>query len=244
MTLRIVRPIRGHWSTSENAPTWLADVVLDLSIFKPSILTTTFSAHAVGLAGGTGIYFVATGGVPESVSYVPAAFVAQDGPYDGPIVGANAEGTIAANGPRLLHLVACSTDGQPVELSEVVVTIEGEAATAPTEGQPATAILDLSEAGVTAWLSTATLLSSIDCSWPGTGSPMGALSIELTSDPSDTSRVVMAAGSVALAGTAGRACFDLDTCEPYARVRYTWSLGGGGAALTIVVNEKPWPSLT
>ena len=243
MTLRLVRPMRGHWSTSETSPQWLADVVLDLTIFTPSILTTTFAANAV-ISGGGGVYFVATGGVPESVSYVPAAFVAQDVPYDGPIVGANAQGTIAANGPRLLHLVAASTDSQPVEISDVVLTIEGEAATVPAEGQPTTAMLDLSESGVTAWLSTATLLSSIDCSWPGTGSPMGALSIELTSDPSDTSRVVMAPGGVALSGVAGRACFDLDTCEPYVRVRYVQSLGGGGAALTIVVNEKPWPSLT
>ena len=244
MSLQLVRPIRGHWSTSENAPTWLADVVLDLSIFKPSILTTTFAAHAVVLAGGTGIYFVSTGGAPESASYAQAAFVAQDGPYDGPIVGANAEGTIAANGPRIVHLVALSTNGQPVEISDVVLTIEGEAATVPTEGQPTTAMLDLSESGVTAWLSTATLLSSIDCSWPETAN-YGTLSIELTSDPTDTTRVAVVPGGVTLSGVAGRAVFDLGTCEPYARVRYTWSYGGGGGgAITIVVNEKPWPSLT
>jgi len=244
VTLQLVRQIRGHWSTSETAPQWLADVVLDLSIFMPSILTTTFAANAVVLSGGGGVYFVGTGGAPESYGTAPAAFVTQAGPYNGPIIGANAQGTIAANGPRVLHLVAASTDGQPVEIDDVVLTIEGEAATAQTEGQPTTAMMDLSESGVTAWLPLVTLLSSIDCSWPDTGSPHGTLSIELTSDPTDTTRVAMAPGGVTLSGVAGRACFDLGTCEPYARVRYTWSLGGGGAALTIVVNEKPWPSLT
>ena len=113
MTLRIVRPIPGHWSTSETAPQWLADVVLDLSIFMPSILTTTFAANAVVLFGGGSIYFTGTGGAPESYGTAPAAFVTQAGPHDGPIIGANAQGTIAANGPRILHLVAASTDGQP-----------------------------------------------------------------------------------------------------------------------------------
>ena len=126
MTLQLVRQIRGHWSTSETAPQWLADVVLDLSIFMPSILTTTFAANAVVLSGGGGVYFVGTGGAPESYGTASAAFVTQAGPFDGPIIGANAQGTIAANGPRVLHLVAASTDGQPVEISDVVLTIEGE----------------------------------------------------------------------------------------------------------------------
>ena len=68
MTLQLVRSIRGHWATNEAAPTWLADVVLDLSVFEPAILTTTFTGHAVVLAGGTGICFLATGG-QQSVRY-------------------------------------------------------------------------------------------------------------------------------------------------------------------------------
>lgn len=105
--------------------------------------------------------------------------------------------------------------------------------------------LSMAESGVTDWFPLLMLHSSIDCAWPATGTPIGTLSIELTSDPTDATRVVVVdTGNFVPAptqpsGTADRTVFDdLRTCESHGRVRYTKTSGGTGATLTVTVNGK------
>ena len=109
-----------------------------------------------------------------------------------------------------------------------------------------TATLDMSVSGVTAWLPLDKQYNGFDFAWPATGAPAGTISVELTSDATDLTRVVVVDTSAFSAaptqptGAANRTCWDsVRTCEPYARVRYVPSGStGAGATLSIVITGK------
>ena len=112
---------------------------------------------------------------------------------------------------------------------------------------PSTQILTLgmSTSGVTGWFPMEKLNTGIDCAWPATGTPIGVISVELTSNPADlTTVVVVSSASMSPAptqpsGDADRTCWDnIKTCEPYGRVRYVRTSGGASATMTITVNGK------
>lgn len=108
-----------------------------------------------------------------------------------------------------------------------------------------TSSLDMSVSGVTAWLPLEKANNGFDFAWPATGTPIGTISIELTSNPADLTNVVLVDTSnfgtppTQPTGAANRTCWDVvRTCEPYARVRYVAGSGGTGATLTITITGK------
>ena len=105
--------------------------------------------------------------------------------------------------------------------------------------------LDMSVSGVTDWFDMEKLNTGIDLVWPATGTPIGVVSVELTSDKTDLTNVVVVSSSsmspapTQPSGGADRTCWDnIKTCEPYGRVRYACTSGGTGATMTITVNGK------
>ena len=117
------RALPGHWSTTETSSTWLADLVLDLSTFPPGWLEVTFAADVIVPSDEQGYFALNTGGTPQTIGDTSAASVNQNGPYTGTITGTCNSGIIATTDPAILHLVALCNNGQPVEISSVVVAI-------------------------------------------------------------------------------------------------------------------------
>ena len=123
MITSLTRALTGHWSTTETTGAWLADILLDLSAFTPGGLTVTFTADVVVQAGSQGIFVLGAGGNPQELGSSGAAATSKNGPYTGSITAPNSIGITATAGPDILHLIAESADGQPVEISNVVIAI-------------------------------------------------------------------------------------------------------------------------
>ena len=123
MITSLTRALTGHWLTTEPGGVWLADMALDLSAFQPGGLTVTFTADVVVHFEGEGVFALGAGGAPQTNGTTGAAFKIQSGPYRGSITAPSSAGIVATSGPDILHLIAASADGKPVEISNVVVTI-------------------------------------------------------------------------------------------------------------------------
>jgi len=124
MITSLTRSLSGHWTTTETTPgAWLADILLDLSAFTPGALSVSFTANVVVQAGSQGVFVLGAGGNPQELGSTGAAATSLNGPYGGSITAPNSIGITADAGPDILHLIAESSDGQPVEISNVVITI-------------------------------------------------------------------------------------------------------------------------
>lgn len=121
MITSLTRALSGHWTTTETTGAWLADILLDLSAFTPGTLEVMFSCDVV-VAGSQGVFVLGAGGNPQEPGSTGAANVSMNGPYNGATYTQWGNCTATA-GPDILHLIAESSDGQPVEISNVVITI-------------------------------------------------------------------------------------------------------------------------
>jgi hypothetical protein len=101
--------------------------------------------------------------------------------------------------------------------------------------------LPMTASGVTPWFVLPEWAEGFDFAWPA--GPVGTISVELTSDKSDLTRVVVVNGAngnpapTQPTGAADRTYWGLATGEPFARVRLVLSSAGAGV-LVITVNGK------
>jgi hypothetical protein len=94
---------------------------------------------------------------------------------------------------------------------------------------------DMSHALTSQAIYSTQLACSIQLSWPSTGSPVGTIGVEVSSDGVKWDTVSFATADVTVTqptGTAGSTTINLsDFYEPYIHVIYTPTSGGTGAAL-------------
>ena len=129
--MQLTRRIPGHFRTNETAPTWLADVVLDVASPVWGFVTASVSFTAdlvVEDASQEGYFAITDGADPRTIGTgAPGlAFVVQAGPFAGHVsVGSTVDVfETGDSGGTMLHLVASSsTDSFFVEISNVVITV-------------------------------------------------------------------------------------------------------------------------
>lgn len=102
--------------------------------------------------------------------------------------------------------------------------------------------LSLASSGATPWCDLERYHNSFRPTWPGTGAPTGAFTVETRSAETDTPMVLSGAKLITTgsnpAGAAGAMRFDFDTTELQGRLVYTLASGGTGCTALITRTAK------